>query len=299
MGSLSGKVIAVTGAGRGIGLGYAQYFVTEGARVIVNDLGVTDDGIPVAEAAAAALRAAGGSAAAHSDDISTFEGGQSLVDRALEEFGQLDALVCNAGILRDRMLVNMDPAEWDAVLRVHLTGHFAPLQAAARHWRGRAKSTGKPAGGRVVLTSSEAGLYGNLGQVNYSAAKAGIAALGMTAARELGQYGIEINTLCPRARTSMTADLGIFDETPGFDVWAPENIAPWVAFLCSDSAAGITGQTFVAWGGTVTLMDHWSEAATIEAPERWTADTLARRVDELFADRSRALGPFPGPKAAE
>ncbi|MTD12429.1 SDR family NAD(P)-dependent oxidoreductase [Nakamurella sp. YIM 132087] len=298
MGELDGKVIAVTGAGRGIGLSHAQLLASEGARVVVNDLGTTPDGRSAAAAAAGAIRASGGTAVADDSDISTWSGGESLVEKALSSFGALDGLVLNAGIIRDRMLVNMVEDEWDAVMAVHLKGHFAPLRAASAHWRQLAKETGRPAGAHVVMTSSEAGLYGNVGQANYSAAKAGIVGLAMVAARELERYGISVNAICPRSRTPMTEHLGLFDAGEGFDRWDPDNIAPFVGYLCSDASSEITGRTFVVHGGTVSLLEPWQEVAHLDRDSRWTVAELIPAAAELFRDRSPALAPFPDPTAA-
>lgn len=297
MGTLDGKVVAVTGAGRGIGLSHATLLAAEGATVIVNDLGgmAEDSGLRSAEHAAAGIREAGGEAVANTDDIATWEGGEALVAQAIERFGRLDGLVLNAGIIRDRMLVNMEESDWDGVMAVHLKGHFAPLRAAANHWRALSKSTGQSAGGRVVMTSSEAGLFGNVGQANYSAAKAGIVGLALVAARELERYGVSVNVVCPRSRTPMTEHLGLFDATDGFDVWHPDNIAPWVAYLCTDAASDITGQTFVVHGGTVSLLEPWREAARLESPQRWSVSELAHRAPSLFDGRSSTTLPFPDP----
>jgi NAD(P)-dependent dehydrogenase (short-subunit alcohol dehydrogenase family) len=301
MGTLDGKAIAVTGAGRGIGLSHASLLAAEGASVVVNDVGPAPDGgaLTLAEQAAREIRDAGGVAVANTDDISTWEGGESLVAKTVSEFGRIDGLVLNAGIIRDRMLVNMTEAEWDSVIAVHLKGHFAPLRAAANHWRDLSKSRGGPAGGHVVMTSSEAGLYGNVGQANYSAAKAGIVGLAMVAARELERYGVSVNVVCPRSRTSMTEHLGLFDATPGFDLWHPDNISPLVAYLCTDDAAAVSGQTFVVHGGTVSLMEPWTEASRIVSPERWTVSALTSASEELFVGRSTSIMPFPNPTSSD
>lgn len=301
MGTLDGKAIAVTGAGRGIGLSHASLLAAQGASVVVNDVGPAPEGSAVtsAEQVAQEIRDNGGVAVANTDDISTWEGGESLVAKTVAEFGRLDGLVLNAGIIRDRMLVNMTEAEWDAVIAVHLKGHFAPLRAAANHWRDLSKSRGGPAGGHVVMTSSEAGLYGNVGQANYSAAKAGIVGLAMVAARELERYGVAVNVVCPRSRTPMTEHLGLFDATPGFDLWHPDNISPLVAYLCTDDAAAVSGHTFVVHGGTVSLMEPWTEASRIVSPERWTVSALTSASEELFAGRSTSIMPFPAPTASD
>lgn len=300
MGSLTGKVVAVTGAGRGIGLSHARLLGAEGATVVVNDVGPAEaPGLPSpAELAVQAVVEAGGRAVANTDDISTWDGGTALVEHAVSEFGRLDGLVLNAGIIRDRMLVNLTEPEWDAVMAVHLKGHVAPLRAAADHWRSVAKSSGAPANGHVVMTSSEAGLYGNVGQANYSAAKAGIVGLALVAARELERYGVAVNVVCPRSRTPMTEHLGLFDPTEGFDLWDPDNIAPWVAYLCTDAALGITGQTFVVHGGTVSLLEPWTEAARVVSPRRWTVKELASASTRLFEGRRASTLPFPDPTAS-
>jgi NAD(P)-dependent dehydrogenase (short-subunit alcohol dehydrogenase family) len=301
MGTLDGKVVAITGAGRGIGLSHASLLAAEGASVVVNDVGAAPEGsgLRPAEQAAQEIRDAGGVAVANTDDIATWEGGEALIARTVGEFGRIDGLVLNAGIIRDRMLVNMTEAEWDSVIAVHLKGHFAPLRAAANHWRELSKSQGGPAGGRVVMTSSEAGLYGNVGQANYSAAKAGIVGLAMVAARELDRYGVSVNVVCPRSRTPMTEHLGLFDATPGFDLWHPDNISPLVAYLCTDDGAAVSGQTFVVHGGTVSLLEPWPEVARVVSPERWTVSALTSASRELFGGRSTSTMPFPDPTASD
>jgi NAD(P)-dependent dehydrogenase (short-subunit alcohol dehydrogenase family) len=299
MGHLEGKVIAVTGAGKGIGFSHASLLAAEGASVVVNDLGTPGEGPTPAEAAVIRIRESGGTAVANDDDISSWDGGRSLLQTALDTYGRLDGLVLNAGIIRDKMLVNMSEREWDAVISVHLKGHFSPLQAASAYWRERSKETGEPVDAHVVLTSSEAGLFGNVGQANYSAAKNGIVALGLVASRELARYGVDVNVICPRGRTDMTGHLGLFDATPGFDLWDPDNISPWVAYLCSDDSRGTTGQTFVVHGGTVSLLEPWQEAAKIVSPKRWTVDELVEAAGTLFEGRSRTTAPFPDPVASD
>ena len=203
MNTLEGKVAIVTGAGQGIGRQEALALAAQGAIVVVNDLGETPDGVRHADAVVAEIKAAGGSAVAHYDDISEWSGAESLLELALEA-GSLDILVCNAGVVRDRMLHNMTEQEWDAVIKVHLRGHFIPTRLAATHWRNLSKSTGQPVDGRIVYTTSEAGLYGHVGQTNYAAAKAGITGLCFTAAQELERVGVTVNTVSPRGRTPMT-----------------------------------------------------------------------------------------------
>lgn len=276
-GLADGRVVAVTGAGRGLGRAHALAFAAQGARVVVNDLGVGLDGLPGPDSPAAQvveeIRAAGGRAVAHGADIATSAGAASLVECAVAEFGRLDTLVNNAGFLRDRMLVNLDEDDWDAVVRVHLKGHFLPLRAAARWWRAEAKA-GRPVAARVVNTSSGAGLLGSVGQGNYSAAKAGILGLTLVAAAEMGRYGVQVNAIAPAARTRMTERT--FAETmaaPGagaFDAMAPENVSPLVVWLGSDASAGVTGRVFEVEGSRITVMEGWRPGPTTDRAARWT-----------------------------
>lgn len=292
MGYLDGKVAIVTGAGRGIGRGEALMLAAEGAAVVVNDLGSANGGQgrdtgPAAEVVAE-ITAAGGRAVVDGSDISTWAGGEAVVGRALAEFGRLDILVCNAGIVRDRMVFNMAESEWDAVVAVHLKGHMSPTRFASEHWRCLAKETGKPSGARIVYTSSHVGLFGNVGQANYAAAKAAIALLGLAVARELAPYGVTVNTICPGAKTRLVdAAFPDFGDPPaeGFDSLHPDNIGPFVAYLCSDSAAHISGQTFGVNGGSVELLQGWSSVASIDKGDRWTVEELVKRVPEVFGDR--------------
>ncbi len=289
MGALDGKVAIVTGAGRGIGRGEALGLAREGAVVVVNDV---DDPQPTIDA----ITAVGGKAFASDDDVASWDGARALVHRTIDELGSLDVLVNNAGILRDQMSFKMDEAAFDDVLRVHLKGHFAPTRFAAEHWRARAKE-GDAVRAAVINTSSEAGLYGGTGQVNYVAAKAGIAAMTIALARELKNYGVTVNAIAPRARTRMTETvLGDFGAPPadgGFDEWDPENIGPTVAWLASDAAADVTGQVFVVFGGRLHLMEGWTMVGEIEQGERWTVDGIAARRQELFGDR-RTGAPIMG-----
>jgi NAD(P)-dependent dehydrogenase (short-subunit alcohol dehydrogenase family) len=288
-GHLTGKAAVVTGAGRGIGRGEALLLAAEGARVVVNDV----DG-PEAMAVVDEITAAGGTAIANTDDVSDWAGAEALVGTAVDRFGQLDVLVNNAGFLRDGMSFNLAEQDWEAVTSVHLDGHFAPSHFAAAHWRARSKS-GETVAGRIVNTTSEAGLFGQAGQSNYAAAKAGIAGLTITLARELHRYGVTVNAIAPRARTRMTeAVLGDMTVAPdgGFDEWHPDNIAPVVAWLASDGAAAVSGQVFVAFGGRLHLMTGWSLASTVEHPERWTVDALVTRSAELFGERRTGVPPM-------
>src|SRR5207253_6684043 len=231
------------------------------------------------------LRALGVEAAVNADDVADFAGAKRLVDQAIEELGGLDILVNNAGILRDRMLVNMEEDEWDAVIGVHLKGHFAPTQHAAAHWRERSKA-GEEVRARVVNTSSPSGVFGNVGQANYGAAKAGIAGFTVIAAQELQRYGVTVNCLAPNARTRMTE--ATFGEIPkpddGFDAMDPANIAPVVVALCADEAQDITGQCFFVYGGAVNVLRPWAAGEIFAREEIWDADELLEQLRERFPD---------------
>ena len=290
VGALDGKVAIVTGAGRGIGRGEAIALAAEGASVVVNDLDRD-----LAEGVVKELEATGATAIANGDDISTWDGARSLIAAATGTLGRLDILVNNAGFLRDSMSFSMDEAEWDAVVNVHLKGHFAPSKFAAEHWRAVAKAAGddaQPPGGAIVNTVSEAGLYGGTGQANYVAAKAGIAAMTIGLARELKRYGVRVNAIAPRARTRMTEELlgdfaapkdGVFDE------WDPDNIGPVVTWLASDATSDVNGQVFVVIGGRIHLFGGWELVSEIEQGERWTVEAIAARKAELFGDRRSGI----------
>jgi NAD(P)-dependent dehydrogenase (short-subunit alcohol dehydrogenase family) len=300
MGMLDGKVAVVTGAGRGIGRGEALLLAAEGARVVVGDVGGEWDGTgqdprPASEVAEE-IAAAGGQAVAHHQDISEPDGARSLISAALEGWGRLDCLVNNAGILRDRMIFNMSPEEWDAVIKVHLRGTFLCTQAACAYWRERSKG-GEQTGGRIVNTSSTSGLLGIPGQANYGAAKAGIAGFTQIVSMEMARYGVTVNAIAPGARTRMTeqtfGELTVPDGA--FDPLAPENIAPLVAYLCSDRAASITGQVFGITGGLVQVYQGWTPVAEEDKGERWTPQELAERIPALFGDRPTAYAPERSP----
>ncbi len=295
MGLLDGKVAIVTGGGRGLGRSHALLLAEEGASVVVNDLGGEWDGsgadTRAASEVAAEITAAGGKAVANFDDVADWEGGQRMINQAIDAFGGLDALVCNAGFVRDRTVFNMTEGEWDSVVRVHMKGHFVPTRWATAYWRERFKETNEPVNARIVYTASEAGLYGNAGQANYSAAKAGIASMAIVVAREMEKYGVTCNTLNPRARTRMTINTFGADRLTGkegeFDYNDPDNVSPLVAFLCSDAAADITGQTFVAGGDTVAWMQGWTRANRVKKDkDRWTPSELVAAKAELFGDKS-------------
>ncbi|MGX1129977.1 NAD(P)-dependent dehydrogenase (short-subunit alcohol dehydrogenase family) [Streptomyces glaucescens] len=288
-GICSGRVVVVTGAGRGLGRAHALAFAAEGARVVVNDFGVGLDGAPDAENPAARvaeeIRAAGGEAIAHTGDIATGEGAASLVRAAVETYGGLDTVVNNAGFLRDRMLVNLGEDDWDAVVRVHLKGHFLPLRHAAAHWRAEAGAGRRPTA-RIVNTGSGAGLLGSVGQGNYSAAKAGIVALTLVAAAELGRYGVQVNAVAPAARTRMTERTfaaAMAAPAAGFDAMAPENVSPLVVWLGSAACSGVTGRVFEAEGGRITVMEGWRPGPTADKGRRWSPGEAGEAARELLA----------------
>jgi 3-oxoacyl-[acyl-carrier protein] reductase len=261
---LEGLSAIVTGAGRGLGRAEALELARLGAAVVVNDYGQPGrDGsgeasAGPAEEVAAEIRAAGGTAVAHTGDVADFAQGRALIDLAVGEFGKLDILVNNAGILRDRMVFSMTEDEWDAVVRVHLKGHFTTTRFAAAHWRRRSKESGGPVYGRIVNTSSEAFLAGSAGQPNYAAAKGGIVGLTTSTALALAKYGVTVNAICPRARTRMTEDVfaGLTPPEQGLDPLAPEHVAPLVGYLASPAAARINGQLLVVHGGMVAVVER-------------------------------------------
>ena len=288
MPNLTGKVAIVTGAGRGIGRAHALALAAAGAKVVVNDLGgsLAGEGADVspAEQVVEEIKAAGGEAVANGENVADYAGAGRLVGQAVDELGGLDILVNNAGILRDRMIVNMTEQEWDAVINVHLKGHFCPSQHAAAHWRERSKA-GDEVRGRIVNTSSPSGVFGNVGQANYGAAKAGIAAFTIILAQELGRYGVTVNCVAPNARTRMTEETFDMGEAPeGFDALDPANISPVVVALCADEAQGITGQVFHVWGGAVSRLQGWTGGDLFDAPEGWDADALLAELRAKYPD---------------
>ena len=299
MGLLDGKVAVVTGAGRGIGREEALVLAGEGAKVVVNDVGAGLHGegsadVHPAQEVVDLIKKNGGDAAVNGDDISSWQGGKNVVDQAVETFGALDILVNNAGILRDKMSFNMDESDWDDVIRVHLKGHFAATHHAAVYWRNRSKA-GEEVTGRIINTSSEAGLFGNAGQANYAAAKAGIAALTWVEARELGRYGVTANAIAPRARTRMTESIfggGMSSDEGAFDKWDPKNIANVVAFLAAPSSADINGQIFVVFGGDVYAMSAFKAAGQVTRESAWTPEELVAAKGDLFKDISSSVPDF-------
>lgn len=284
MAELDGRVVVVTGAGRGIGREHALLMASEGARVVVNDLGGGsdgggEDGTPAQEVAAE-IRAQGGVAIANGDDVADWDGAERLIDAAIAEFGDLHALVNNAGILRDRMIANMSEEEFDSVVHVHLRGHFCPTRHAAAYWRNQSKA-GVQADRALINTSSTSGLLGNIGQANYGAAKAGIASMTLIANLELSRYGVRANAIAPAARTRLTADIASTPDPDAFDAGDPANVSPLVAYLATEGCP-LNGQVYFVHGGRIQLMQPWALHHQIKADERWTIAGL-RDATEPFA----------------
>ena len=285
----AGRVVIITGAGRGIGRAHALAFAAEGARVVVNDLGVGLNGQAAAEDPAQAvvdeIKAAGGEAVANHDDISSWEGAAALVRNAVDTFGGLDVVVNNAGIVRDRMFVSSEAAEWEATMRVHVMGHAFVARHAAAFWRDE-KKAGRPVDARILNTSSGAGLQGSVGQTAYATAKAGIVAMTLVQATELARYGVTANAIAPAARTRMTetvfADMMKAPED-GFDRMDPANISPLVVWLGSAASSGVTGQVFEVQGGQITLFEGWHPGPTVDAGRRWAPGELGPQVASLVA----------------
>jgi NAD(P)-dependent dehydrogenase (short-subunit alcohol dehydrogenase family) len=290
MGALDGRVAIITGAGRGLGREHALLFAREGAKVVVNDLGGAADGTgddrTAAQQVADEITAAGGEAVANGDSVASWEGAQRLVNTAIEAFGDLDVLVNNAGILRDRVVVNMTEEEWDAVIAVHLKGHFAPTRWAAAYWREQHKAgVTKPR--NLVHTSSTSGLFSNPGQANYGAAKSGIATLSQICAKELSRYGVKSNCIAPAARTRLTlATPGLSDilqppaEEGVFDIWDPANVSPLVAYLAT-AECPFNGETFFVQGGEVRRVRTWEFGESVEQGSRWTVGGLSEALAPL------------------
>ena len=265
-GLCEGRVAIVTGGGRGIGREYCLMLAAEGAKVVVNDLGGAPDGtgasLSPADEVVAEIKKAGGQAVANGADVSNFEQAGQMIEQAVKTFGKLDVLISNAGILRDRMLVNMTEAEWDAVIKVHLKGTFAPAHHAARYFRDLNKTTGQPTNGRIINTSSVSGIYGNIGQTNYGAAKMGIGAFTIIAARELRRYGVTVNAIAPGALTRLTENLGgpVTDERR--ERMNPRWVAPIAVWLASLESGDVTGRMFEASGGVLAIAESWHRGPT-------------------------------------
>jgi NAD(P)-dependent dehydrogenase (short-subunit alcohol dehydrogenase family) len=295
MGICDGRVVIITGAGRGLGREHALAFAAEGAKVVVNDVGASLQGdgndMSPAQEVVDLIRANGGEAITNGDDIADWDGAGRLVQSAIDTFGGLDTVVTNAGIVRDRMFVNMSVDEWDAVIRVHLRGTFCPVKHAVDYWRAESKA-GRPREGRVVTTSSGAGLHGSIAQTNYSAAKAGIATFTINIAAELGRIGVNANSIAPSARSRMTeeafAEMMAKPDT-GFDAMDPANISPLVVWLGSGDC-NVSGRVFECAGGLISLADGWQVGAEFDKGDKWDPAEIGAVVDDLV---KAAPAPFP------
>jgi len=286
MGICNNRTIIVTGAGAGLGRGYAMAIAAEGGNVVVNDIKRE-----AADAVVAEIVAAGGKAVANSDDITSMAGAENIVKTAVDAFGDAHGVVNNAGVVRDRMFASMSEEEWDVVVRVHLKGHFCIANTLVKRWRDQVKA-GQKVEGRIINTSSGAGLQGNIGQSNYSAAKAGIASLTLVQAAELGRYGVTANALAPAARTGMTeGPFGAMMKKPedgSFDHYAPENVAPLVVWLCSPLSAHVSGKVFEVEGGKLSIATGWKTGVVRDKKARWNPAELTDVVDGLIAESPKA-----------
>jgi NAD(P)-dependent dehydrogenase (short-subunit alcohol dehydrogenase family) len=286
-----GRVAIVTGAARGVGREHALLLAKHGAKVVVNDLGAGVDGsgadVSLAQAVVDEITAAGGEAVVNGNDVGSFDGAKTMIDQAINTFGQLDILVNNAGILRDRMLVNMTEEEWDSVIHVHLKGTFAPTRHAASYWRAKSKESGGPVFGRVINTSSTSGIYGNVGQTNYGAAKAAIAAFSIISARELKRFGVTVNAISPTAYTRMTDSLREYTEED-IEVRSPKWVSPTIVYLASEDAQDITGRVIQAGAGRVAVCEGWRRGAEVEQMEDPVA--LGVKIREMVSSVRKNSG---------
>jgi len=290
-GICDGRVVIVTGAGRGLGRAHALAFAAEGAKVVVNDIGAEADGsggsLSPAQEVVDEIVAAGGEAIVNGDDVSSVEGAERMVKMAIDTFGGLDVVLNNAGIVRDRMFANATADEWDAVMQVHLKGHFLPAKFAAMYWRDQSKA-GHPVSGRIINTSSGAGLMGSIAQAAYSAAKGGIASLTLVQAAELGRYGVTANALAPSARTRMTeeafADMMAAPTDGSFDAMAPENVSPAVVWLGSEQSSHVTGRVFELEGGKIGIAQGWMHGPTFDKGARWEPSEVGAVIDDLLKE---------------
>ena len=303
MGTLNGKVAVITGTANGLGKSHALELASQGARIVVNDLGTTADGKGRDESAARAvveeIEKAGGEAVPHFGDVAVWNDAKALIGMAVERFGDLHILVNNAGFCRDRMIFNMSEDEFDSVIRVHLKGHFCPMRFASEHWRTRAKETGGPIYGRIINTSSEAFIFGSPGQPNYAAAKAGIVAMTMSTAQVLERYGVTANAIMPRARTRMN-DSGTLAEmfakpAEGFDLYAPENVSPLVTYLASPAAERVSGYVLVVYGKQITLVSAPKLEPVFETEMPWTFDGVVEKLGPWFDAHSPVIDGFTVP----
>jgi NAD(P)-dependent dehydrogenase (short-subunit alcohol dehydrogenase family) len=298
MGLFDNKVAIVTGAGRGIGREEALLLASEGASVVVNDLGGARSGegsdAGPAQDVANEITTAGGKAVANTDDISTWAGAEAFVKQAIDAFGGLDILINNAGILRDKMSFNMTEDEWDAVIKVHLKGHFAPAHFAAGYWRQKSKDSGESVNAKIVNTASESGLYGNAGQANYAAAKAGIASMTIVLARELERFGVRVNAIAPVALTRLTEDLmgGMAADDAAKASLDPGNVAAAVGWLASDLSDGVSGQVVKIGGGVCQIVAGWHPVSQITSEGPFTVESIAAGRDALFAQSEPGIPPF-------
>jgi 3-oxoacyl-[acyl-carrier protein] reductase len=281
---MEGTVAIVTGAGQGLGRSHALELARQGAKVVVNDFAPKGDN--PAEAVVAEIEDGGGDAVVNDADVADWSQSEAMVKQAIDTFGSLDILVNNAGVLRDRMLFNMSEEEWDLVIRVHLKGHFCPTRHAGAYWRDTSKAADGPTYGRIINTSSEAGLMGSAGQPNYSTAKGGIVQFTLVCAQGLGRYGVNANAIAPRALTQMTESLGGFDAKDGdFDVFATENVSPLVAFLGSPQAEKVSGQLFIVWGRQISVVAGPTVDKAFETPEQWTPENVSEQLVPFYEGR--------------